>query len=104
MTETSIWDDGSIDEVEFLSFSKENNNTVQYKFLENNPEAKVNKFGSPSWGFEVLNLDSQTVVTHTITSKRHMRHLRDHMPLEGNSFCVKRDGEGTDIDYRVTKL
>lgn len=104
MTETNIWNDGSIDEVEFLGFSKENNNTVQYKFLENNPEAKVNKFGSPSWAFEVLDLDSQTVVTHTITSKRYMRHLREHIPLEGKSFCVKRDGEGMDIDYQVTKL
>lgn len=106
-TEMDVWTDGSLEDEEgngYLKFTSENNNTVKYKMLVDVPESKSNKFGTIQHNFEVMNLDDKTVVTHSITSKRYMRALRDYTPLSGKSFCVQKTGEEMKTDYHVVLI
>lgn len=104
--QTTIWNDGSLDEQEneFIKFTPENNQTVNYKMLVNDPDVKPNKFGTQQYTFEVMNMDTKTVCQHSITSKRYMRALKDYTPLEGKTFCVHKKGEGMETDYQVVLI
>lgn len=90
------------DENKYLKFDKDN--TIKYKFLEDEPVVTVNKFSNQQFSFEVMNLDDKTVMTHSITSKRYMRNLEDYAPLSGKSVCVHRMGEGMNTDYQVVLI
>lgn len=106
-TEMDVWTDGSLDDEEgneYLKFTAENNNTVKYKMLVDKPKSAPNKFGTMQHDFEVMNLDNKTVVTHSITSKRYMRDLRDYTPVSGKSFCVQRTGEELETKYHVVLI
>lgn len=102
----SVWTDGSIEDNEqaYIKFEEAKNNTIQYKMLCNDPVSGINKFGNVQWTFEVMDLDTQTVVNHSITSKQYMRVLNTHRPLEGKSFCVRRSGTEYTTEYQVTAL
>ena len=100
----NVWNDGSLDESEgndFLNFNEDNNFTVNYKMLEDNPVVSENKFGKAQWTFEVMEIDSKKVMSHSITSKRYMNNLKDYIPLSGKTFCVHRIGTGMSTDYQV---
>ena len=99
--ENSIWNNGALDEMEFLNFSKENEYTIKVKFLDNEPQATNNKFGTPSFTFDVLDMITNTAKQFTITSKRLMRTLKSHLPIEGKTFDITRIGSGMDTDYEV---
>lgn len=102
----SVFGCGRFDEQDnnkFLKFTDENN-TLKYKFLEDEPEVKLNKFKTEQFTFEVLNSDTEKVMSHSITSRRYMRLLEAHRPLSGKEFCVHRKGEGMETDYDVVLL
>ena len=100
--QSTVWTSGELDETAFVKFEQSQNDTVKIKFLEQHPTPKQNQFGSVSYEFEVLDMDSQTIKTFGITSKRLMRMLGDHLPIEGKVFCIKRIGQGMDTTYEVT--
>lgn len=97
----SVWDSNELDEMEFLNFTVDNNHTVKVKFLIEEPERGVNKFNTPTFTFDVLDMISNTAKQFTITSKRLMRNLKTHLPIEGKVFTIERVGTGMDIDYEV---
>lgn len=86
----------------YLKF--DNDNTVKYKFLEDEPVVSENKFGTEQYTFEVMNLDDKIVMSHSITSSRYMDALEDYTPLSGKSVCVHRMGEGMKTDYQVVLI
>ena len=98
----SVWDSNVLDELEFLNFTDENNHTVKVKFLDDEPQTGVNKYNTPTFTFDVLDMIINTAKQFTITSKRLMRNLKTHLPIEGKVFIIKRVGTGMDIDYEVT--
>lgn len=102
--EISVWDSNTLDEMEYLNFNDENNHTVKVKFLDNEPQVGINKFNTSTYTFGVLDMVSNTIKEFTITSKRLMRNLKTHLPLEGNIFDIVRVGSGMDTDYEVTKV
>lgn len=89
----------------YLTFDPEkNNNTVKFKFLEDEPVVSENKFNKEQYTFEVMCLDTKVVLSHSITSRRYMRTLEKYAPLAGKSVCVQRVGEEMDIDYNVAEI
>lgn len=104
-TKQSVFGKGKFeesDENKFLNFSIEkDNNTLSFKFLENEPVVSMNKFGSEQYTFEVMEANEKKVMSHSITSKRYMRALDEISPLEGKTVCVHRIGAGMETDYTV---
>lgn len=105
-TKQSVFGQGNFDEDDntYLKFTLGNKNIVSYKMLEDEPIAKNNKFDKPQWTFEVMCLDTNKVMSHSITSKRYMRTLESHTPLAGKSFAVERIGELMKTDYIVKPI
>lgn len=100
----SIWTDGSLDEIQYVKFSEEKNQTIHVKFLENEPSARVNKFNQKAFDFEVFDLDSEEIKTLSVTSMRLMRKLEPNIPLEGKSFTIQREGSEMDTSYNVETM
>lgn len=92
------------DNNKFLKFKKEDGNRIKIKFLETEPIVAMNKFNTEQYTFEVLNLDNDKVMSHSITSRRYMRSLEDYYPLEGKVFTIQREGEGVDTIYILSYL
>jgi len=100
----NIWDSGELDEqVGFVKFEPQKNNTCNVKFLQADPNKQVNKFGNEQYSFEVLDIDDNTVKTLSVTSKRLMRALSVLRPLEGKDIIIHRHGEGMSTDYTVVE-
>lgn len=104
-TTQSVFGAGNFDETPFINFDKNvNNNTLKLRFLVNEPDQVVNGYGKPQYNFEVVNMDTEHIGVHSITSMRYMRALEDHIPLMDKALCVKRSGEGMETDYTVTLI
>lgn len=97
----TVWDDGSLNEIQYMKFDDTNDMTVEIKFLENDPTCRKNKFNAGCYDFEVLDVKEQTIKTLSITSKRLMRLLREHIPLEGKIMSIQRTGVDMDTDYVI---
>jgi len=97
-----VWTDGSLDEIQYIKFLEEKNNTVQVKFVDNNPIARKNKFNQSSFDFEVQDVDNKEMKCLSVTSKRLMRILKSYLPLSGKSLCIQRTGAEMETDYNVT--
>lgn len=97
----SVWDSNELDEMEFLNFNDYNNHIVKVKILDNEPVRANNKFGTPTFTFDVLDIVTNTVKQFTITSKRLMRNLKTYLPIEGKVFTIERVGSGMETDYNV---
>jgi len=101
--EQSVFNDGSLDEINFINFDKDvHNNTLNLRFLGDEPTVKTNQFGSTQWSFEVQNMDTKHIGVHTITSKGYMRTLGKFTPLGDKVFCIQKTGEKMDTIYNVT--
>lgn len=103
-SQQSVFGSGKFDENENKYLKFDENNTVKYKFLENEPTTSINKFGTEQYTFEVMELETKTVMSHSITSVRYMRALEGYTPLSGKGVCVHRVGEGIKTDYQVVLL
>ena len=99
-TNDSVWNNGSLDEMEYVGFNKDNT-TLTLKFLDDEPKMSVNKFNTVTYEFEVMDMKSKTVRIFTITSKRLMRHLKEFLPIAGKTFKIDRVGAGMETDYEV---
>ena len=96
----TVWYDGSLDEVEYIGFNKDNT-TLTLKFLNDEPKMSVNKFNTVTYEFEVMDTKSKTVRIFTVTSKRLMRTLKGFLPIAGKTFKIDRVGSGMETDYEV---
>lgn len=101
----SVFDNGELDEQSgFVKFNENNNYTVKLQFLQAEPTKNVNQFKTEGYSFEVCDMDDNTVKPFNITSKRLMRTLGEHRPLENRKLMIHRVGEGMNIDYRVVEV
>ena len=99
---TFDWDSDKLKAVEnkYLSFPE--SGIIRYKPLTNNPTESENKYGNLQFNIEVLEMDTQTVMTHSITSKQYMRELAQIQPMEGKELCVQRKGKEFETHYIVS--
>lgn len=101
--ENTVWNDGSIDEQEYLTFKEENSFSIEVKFIDNEPSTGKNQFNTVKYDFEVIDMTDEKLKYFTVTSKRLMRALRTFLPIEGRIFKIVREGTGMEIDYTVTQ-
>jgi len=97
----SVWGNGELDEIEYIKFEGKGDVSVKVQFLDDDPEIRKNQFSSKTFDFEVMDFESKTLKTLSITSMRLMRKLRGFVPLQGKDFCITRKGAGMNTDYDV---
>lgn len=102
---TSVWNTGSFDESAFINFDiNVNENSLDLRFLNGEPEQVVNSYGKPQYNFEVQNIATLHTGIHSITSKRYMLALEAHHPIQDKALHIQRSGIGMETDYTVTPI
>lgn len=99
----SVWNDGTLDEMEYIGFNKDNT-SIRVKFLEDEPKISVNRFNTVTYEFDVMDMKQKTVKVFTVTSKRLMRTLKSFLPIAGKTFEIDRVGSGMETDYELKEV
>ena len=93
---------GSWDEIEPIQYVSFDQGKVTVRFTTDTFTKGLNKFKKTAYAFSVVEGKSDKILT--ITSKRLMLKLKEHLPLEGKVFEIVRIGEGMDTDYTIKEI
>lgn len=93
---------GSFDEIIEIDWVDWKKGTVTVTFESDEFLKGLNSFNKTSYTFAVTEDTEERLMG--VTSKRLMLKLKEHQPLGGKTFEIKRIGRDMDTDYEVKEV